>query len=67
MHPFPYLRSEAPRLHTSIPLAKVYPNKPQEHSDPKKGIRKFCGLALFETATTLEYLRVGTLTLEDSR
>ena len=33
--PFPYSRIEAPRLHRSIPLAKIYPNKPQEHSDPK--------------------------------
>ena len=33
--PFPYPRMEAPRLHTSIPLAKIYRNKPQEHSDPR--------------------------------
>ena len=32
---FPYERVEAPRLHRSIPLAKIYPNKAQEHSDPK--------------------------------
>ena len=33
--PFPHSRMEAPRLHTSIPLAKIYPNIPPKHSDPK--------------------------------
>ena len=33
--PFLYPRMETPRLHTSIPLAKIYPNIRPKHSDPK--------------------------------